>query len=147
MSPRVALPVSLCAAFALAVLASSNILLAGQQPGRPQLPEVGSGVVSLDVHAQGAAVDLLITTREGEVLELSHQRSTNSGKSWGTSHIMNVEQPISIARRGNDPQVVAHGEHIAVHWSTHGESRRGAGPMATAVSQDPGRGRRWLQSS
>ena len=139
MSRRVRTPVGLCAAFALAVLAISNIPLAGQEPGRPQVPEVGSGVVSLDVHAQGATVDLLTTTREGETLELSHQRSTDSGRSWGMSHVINVDRPISIARRGNEPQVVAHGDHVAVHWSTHGESRFGAGPMATAVSHDAGR--------
>ena len=139
MVRRVTSPVVLCAAFALAVLASSNALLVGQQPGRPQVPEIGSGVVSLDVYAQGVTVDLLVTTREGESLDLRHQRSTNGGKSWGTSHVVNVEKPIAIARRGNEPQIVAHGEHVAVHWSTHGESRHGAGPMVTAISQDAGR--------
>ena len=111
----------------------------GQQPGRPQVQEVAPGVVSLDVYAQGTIVDLLMTTRDGETLELSHQRSTDGGQSWGTSHVVDTNKPISVAKRGNEPQVVAHGEHVAVHWSTAGESRHGAGPMATAVSHDAGR--------
>jgi hypothetical protein len=130
--------VSQWAAVALVVFMSSLPLLAGQQPGRSQVLEIGSGVVSLDVYAQDTTLDLLITTREGGALELSHQRSTDGGETWGTAHVITVDQPISIARRGNEPQVVAHREHIAVHWSTHGESRHGAGPMATAVSHDAG---------
>ena len=137
MSRRGTPPVGMWSVFALVV--ATSISLAGQQAGRPQLPERGSGVVSLDVYAQGATLDLLITTRESDTLELSHQRSTNGGKSWGTSHVINVDKPISIAMRGNEPQVAAHGEQIAVHWSTKGESRFGAGPMATAVSHDAGR--------
>jgi len=139
MNRRVTPPATLCLVFALPVLTNSNVLLAGEQPGRPQLPAVGSGVVSLDVYAQDATLDLLTTTREGETLELSHQRSRDGGKSWGTSHVINIHQPISIARRGNEPQVVAHREHVVVHWSTHGESRFGAGPMASTVSHDAGR--------
>ena len=67
--------------FALFVLANSLPLFGGEQPGRPQVQEVGSVVVSLDVYAQGATVDLLMTTRDGETPELSHQRSTDGGQS------------------------------------------------------------------
>ena len=80
-----------------------------------------------------------MTTRDGQNLELSHQRSTDGGRSWGMSRVINTDEPISVAKRGNEPQVVAHGEHVAVHWSTPGESRHGAGPMATAVSHNAGR--------
>ena len=103
------------------------------------MQEVAPGVVSLDVYAQWTTVDLLMTSRDGETLELSHQRSTDGGQSWGRSHVIDIDKPISIAKRGNEPQVVAHGEHVAVHWSSSGVSRHGAGPLATAVSHDAGR--------
>jgi hypothetical protein len=96
--------------------------------------------VSLDVFAQGAVLDLLTTAREGTSLELRHQRSTDGGETWGTVHVIDtLDQPISIATRGNEPQVVAHKEHVTVHWSTNGTSRHGAGPMVSAVSHDAGR--------
>ena len=73
------------AVLALFVLAHSLPLLGGKQPGRPQVQEVAPGVVSLDVYAQGTTENLLMTSRDGETLELSHQRSTDGGQSWGRS--------------------------------------------------------------
>ena len=85
-------------------------------------------------------LDLLTTARERTSLELRHQRSTDAGETWGAVHAIDTsDQPISIATRGNEPQVVAHGDHVTVHWSTAGTSRFGAGPMVTAVSHDAGR--------
>ena len=115
--------------------------VAAEQPqDRPAPQEIGNGTVSLDVFAQGAVLDLLTTAREGTSLELRHQRSTDGGQTWGTEHVIDtLGQPISIATRGNEPQVVAHVEHVTVHWSTNGTSRHGAGPMVSAVSHDAGR--------
>ncbi len=110
-----------------------------QPPGRPARREIGNGTVSLDVHAQGAVLDLLTTTREGSSLELRHQRSIDGGATWGAVRVIfTSDQPISIATRGNEPQVVAHLDHVTVQWSTTGASRFGAGPMVTAVSHDGG---------
>ena len=110
-----------------------------QPAGRPARPPIGNGTASLDVFAQGATLDLLTTQRADTDLELRHQRSTDGGGTWGPVHVIDtVDQPISIATRGNEPQVVAHGDHVMVHWSTTGSARFGAGPMVTAVSDDAG---------
>ncbi len=139
MNRRFTRPVRVWVAFALAVLANSAPLVVGAQPEQPHVLTRGSGVASLDVYAQRSILDMLITVREGEALELRHQRSIDGGKTWGKARVISVgEKPISTAQRGNEPQVVAHGNHITVHWSTAGESRHGGGPMATAVSHDAG---------
>lgn len=111
-----------------------------QPAGQPVRQPIGNGTASLDVFAQGATVDLLTTQRAGVDLELRHQRSTDGGETWGPIQVIDTRaRPISIASRGNEPQVVAHGNHVAVHWSTTGTARFGAGPMVTAVSDDGGR--------
>ncbi len=118
-----------------------GVTVAVAQPvGRPARQEIGNGTVSLDLYSQGAVIDLLTTTREGESLELRHQRSRDGGDTWGAVRVIDTDdRPISIAARGNEPQVVAHGDHVTVHWSTTGTSRHGAGPMVSAVSHDAGR--------
>ena len=89
---------------------------------------------------RGGVLDLLTTAHERTSLELRHQRSTDAGETLGAVHVIDTsDQPISIAIRGNEPQVVAHGDHVTVHWSTTGTSRFGAGPMVTAGSHDAGR--------
>ncbi len=110
------------------------------QPGRPARPAAGDGTASLDVFAQGTVIDLLTTQRQGPTLELGHQRSTDGGQTWGPRRFIDTSSaPISIASRGNEPQVVAHGDHVLVHWSTTGTTRFGAGPMVTARSSDGGK--------
>ena len=101
---------------------------------------VGNGTVSIDVFAQDLTVDLLVAERDGGVLELHQQRSLDGGETWEPVRVIDTTvKPISIARRGNGPQIVAHQGHIAVHWSTTGSARFGAGPMVTAISDDAGR--------
>jgi hypothetical protein len=125
------------AAFFLAVMPLASQV---QPVGRPARPSVGDGVASLDVFAQGTTLDLLVTHRQGTDLQLRYRRSTDGGDTWGLARTIDTTaQPISIASRGNDPQVVAHGDHIAVHWSTTGTARFGAGPGVTAISDDAGR--------
>ena len=109
------------------------------QHGRPARPAAGDGIASLDVFAQGPVLDLLTTERRGSQLELGHQRSTDGGQTWSPLRRIDTSSaPISIASRGNEPQVVAHGDHVLVHWSTTGSTRFGAGPMVTARSSDGG---------
>ena len=109
------------AAFFLGVMPLASQV---QPVGRPARPSVGDGVASLDIFAQGTTLDLLVTHRQGADLQLRHRRSTDGGDTWGLARAIDTSaQPISIASRGNDPQVVAHGDHIAVHWSTKGAAR------------------------
>ena len=111
-----------------------------QPPGQPVRQVVGNGTASIDVFAQDATVDLLTTQRNGGDLQLHHQRSVDGGETWGLVRVIDTTtKPISIASRGNEPQIVAYRDHIAVHWSTKGAARFGAGPMVTAVSDDAGR--------
>lgn len=111
----------------------------GEQSARSETRQPVEGVVSLDVYTSGTTVDVLTVVASGDEKRLEHQRSTDGGSSWGPLHVIDVgDSPISIASRGNGPQVVAHDEHVAVHWSTTGDDRFGAGPMATAVSHDGG---------
>ena len=111
-----------------------------QPTGQPVRQVVGNGTASIDVFSQDAMVDLLTTQRDGGGLQLHHQRSVDGGATWGAVRVIDTTtKPISIANRGNEPQIVAHGDHIAVHWSTKGTARFGAGPMVTAVSDDAGR--------
>lgn len=113
--------------------------VATAQPGRPARPTVGDGTASIDVFAQDMTVDLLTTERDGANLELRHQRSVDGGATWSAIHVIDTsDRPISMASRGNEPQVVAHGDHVVVHWSAKGGARFGAGPMVTAVSADAG---------
>ena len=124
----------------LASVVATTRVAEGQALGRPARQAIGNGTVSLDVYAHGAVLDLLTTTREGARLELRHRRSTDGGETWGAEHPIDTsKQPISIATRGNEPQVVSHADHVTVHWSTTGTSRFGAGPMVSAVSHDAGR--------
>jgi hypothetical protein len=100
----------------------------------------GSGVIGLDVHAQGAVLDLLTAVREGETTALRHQRSRDGGRTWSAA----VPLPLGPGgifppHRGADPQVAAHGERVVVLWTRPGSSRFGSGPLATAVSDDGGR--------
>ena len=112
----------------------------GQESGQPVRQPAGNGTVSIDVFAQDLTVDLLTTERDGNDLKLYHQRSLDGGETWGPARTIDTAaKPISIARRGNEPQVVAYEEHVAVHWSTKGTARYGAGPMVTAISDDAGR--------
>jgi hypothetical protein len=128
------------AAALLVGLGATTGVIRAQSAGQPVRQPIGNGTASLDVFAQGATLDLLTTERDGSDLELRHQRSTDGGETWGPVHVIDTaDQPISIASRGNEPQVVAHGDHVAVHWSTTGTARFGAGPMVTAISDDAGR--------
>ena len=112
-------------------------MVSGQRPRHARQPVFG--VVAFDAYASGSTVDILFVNNDGQAKTLHHQRSLDGGISWGaTTDIDTGLTPIGVASRGNGPQVVAHGEHVAVHWSTDGVDRHGSGPMATAYSSDGG---------
>jgi hypothetical protein len=100
----------------------------------------GNGVLALDVYVQGSTVDLLLAVDGAQGAELRHQRSTDAGRTWSAPTTIPVAPAgIKKPRRNSDPQVVAVGEHVVVVWTAPGTSRRGGGPLATAVSADGGR--------
>lgn len=120
-------------AVVLAVLAAATPAPAGHS-------SAGSGVIGLDVFAQGAVLDLLTAVREGEATGLRHQRSRDGGRTWSAA----VAVPLGAGglfppHRGADPQVAARGERVVALWTRPGSSRFGSGPLATAVSDDGGR--------
>ena len=131
----------LIALISLLISQAGIIPAATAQPAdRPMRQPQLNGTASLDVFAQGSVLDLLTTQRHGTSLELIHRRSIDGGATWGPAHTIDTaRRPISIASRGNEPQIVSHGPHLMVHWSTNGSSRHGAGPMRTALSDDAGR--------
>ena len=98
-----------------------------------------NGTVALDVYASGLTIDVLTTVSEDGEKRLEHQRSLDGGAHWGPVREVELgEHRIAVASRGNDPQVVAHGDHIVAHWSTNGPERFGSGPLVTSVSHDGG---------
>tara|TARA_B100000029_G_C17559692_1_gene952889 strand:- start:179 stop:1396 length:1218 start_codon:yes stop_codon:yes gene_type:complete len=112
----------------------------GQEHGRPIRQTIGNGTASIDVFAQGLVLDLLTAERDDGDLTLHHRRSLDGGQTWGAARVIDTSlKPISLASRGNEPQIVAHDEHVVVHWSTKGNARFGAGPMVTAISDDAGK--------
>ena len=120
-------------------LSAAPHVVKGQGYGQPTRQTVGNGTASIDVFAQGLTVDLLTTERDDGDLTLHHRRSLDGGKTWRAPRVIDTSlKPIALASRGNEPQIVAHNEHIVVHWSTKGTARFGAGPMVTAISDDAG---------
>jgi hypothetical protein len=97
----------------------------------------GSGVVGLDVYAQGPLVDVLLARKGADGVRLEHQRSRDGGRTWGPARTIAPAQ-VATPRRGNDPQIAAAGDKLVALWSVPGTSRFGGGPLATALSTDGG---------
>ena len=122
-----------------AIVSTASHVIKGQEHGRPNRQTVGNGTASIDVFAQGLVLDMLTTERDEGDLSLHHRRSLDGGETWSAPRLIDTSiKPISLASRGNEPQIVAHEEHVVVHWSTKGTARFGAGPMVTAISNDAG---------
>lgn len=103
---------------------------------------VGNGVTSLDVCADGSRVSLLIAKRDGEKPPvLQYLRSNDGGASWSDAATVGAGQAPPIpAHRGADAQIAAAGERVVAVWTTEGtEDRFGRGPMASAYSHDGGK--------
>jgi BNR repeat-like domain len=129
----------------LAVLPSLLLVAAlfaapGLRPGTASPShEKRDGVATLDVWSQENTLDLLLTVRAGEVHRLVHRRSKDGGASWSEDHVVDTGPGgLLPSHRGNDPQVVTHGETVLVVWTRPGTSRFGSGPLGTARSLDGG---------
>jgi hypothetical protein len=115
-------------------------VVAGAAPAPAGHSPAGTGVVSLDVYAQGAVLDLLTAVRQGEATELAHQRSRDGGRTWSAPTRLPLGAGgIHPPHRGADAQVAAHGETVVALWTRPGTSRFGSGPLGTALSSDGGR--------
>ena len=106
-------------------------------------PVVG-GVMSLDVCADGDRLHLLTASRPtaataAERPHLLYQNSDDAGVTWSAPIELGAQQPATIAKRGMDAQVAAHGNLLVAVWPTAGSDKMGRGPMATALSSDGGR--------
>jgi hypothetical protein len=123
------------AAVSCAALATA----ATSQAHGPHAGHATTGVVGLDVYAQGAVVDLLVADNGSAGVELRHQRSRDGGRTWAKSHVVAAGAPrVARPRRGNDPQVAADGDRLVAVWSAPGTTSRWGGPLVAAVSDDAG---------
>ncbi len=102
--------------------------------------ETHGGVVGLDVAERNGVLHVLTTVRAGDGFELRHQRSTDAGRTWSTPvTIPSDGRPPGPVHRGNEPQLAVNGDRLVVVWTRKGNSRFGAGAMASARSEDGGR--------
>lgn len=101
-----------------------------------------TGVVSLDVYAQGAHLYLL-TAVAGTPAVLQYQQSSDGGATWSSPVPVGVGQPApDPIHRGMDAQIAADpdGQHLLAVWTTAGtQDKYGRGPIATACSSDSGK--------
>jgi hypothetical protein len=119
-----------------AMVAASLVPLPARPAGGHQPAPPGSGVLGLDVYAQGPIVDLLIADKTATGGELRHQRSRDGGRTWSEPHRIAAE--LKSARRGDEPQIAATGDRLVAVWTRPGGNRFGKGPFGTALSADGG---------
>jgi Neuraminidase (sialidase) len=120
--------------FATIFLFTLPAMAAEKKPAPP-------GVVSLDVYADGARIDLLTGTRDVDSpAALRFQRSDDGGKSWTTPVPVGAGQPApEPVHRGMDAQIAAAGDRLVAIWTTGADTRMGRGPLASALSADGGK--------
>jgi hypothetical protein len=117
------------AALSLFAVSSRPTLAHGPAP-------TGSGVVGLDVYAQGPTVDVLLAEKTASGVVLLHQRSRDGGATWSEAHPVSAD--VKSARRGDEPQIAAVGDRLVALWTRPGGNRFGKGPLGTALSADGG---------
>jgi hypothetical protein len=120
--------------FALVLAAGGTVAFAaGHQD------HAAAEVVSLDVYAQPAIVDMLVGVKTGDGFELRHQRSKDGGATWTPAVRLPIPpKDIHSPHRGADPQVVAFGDRLVALWTKPGTSKWGGGAIGTALSIDGG---------
>lgn len=99
-----------------------------------------SGVVSLDVCADGGTVHLLLGFRENGFTRLEYLRSEDGGVTWSSPvRVDRGAPPPHRPVRGNDARIAARGNSVLAVWTASGTGFMGSGPLATAISSDGGR--------
>jgi hypothetical protein len=101
-----------------------------------------TGVVSLDVVAEGGRLHLLTGRHAQGATTIWHQVSADDGKSWSAQ--TQVEGPSgagATVTRGSDARIAAVDGKLIAMWMSHvdGASHGGAGPMVAARSSDGGK--------
>ena len=124
-------------------LAGCPYFVARAEGGHPPHPQA-DGVRSLDVYSDRGFLHQLTGEVQGGEVPLVYRFSQDAGESWSAPiQVSPGAAPAHGLRRGMDAQVAAHGNRVFVAWMTPGTDRWGAGPIATAFSEDGGR--RWHQ--
>jgi len=96
-----------------------------------------SGVISLDVYADGGVVHVLMgESRDGKVA-LVHRR-TSDGIAWSDAVRVAAGPAPRHLRRGDDAQVAARGQRVLALWGIEGTGYMKSGPFAAALSDDGG---------
>lgn len=106
--------------------------------GHQAIPE---GVISLDIVNYNNQLHLLTGIYKQGQKSLWYQNTKDGGKSWSTAvKILNEDKLAVKMVRGNDAQITAQANNIAVTWTKYDESVRfNAGPMQAAHSADGGK--------
>lgn len=125
-----------------------SISIGGPLAGAPSLSEkkqqtvdsLPQGIISLDGFANGSSMHLLMTKQDSKQKELLYVRSNDGGISWLKPVSISITNgKINSRSRGYYPQVAGYKNKIAAVWNVPGNSKFGAGPLATAVSENSGK--------
>jgi hypothetical protein len=98
------------------------------------------GVISVDIVNANNRLHLLTGKLKQEQKTLWYQNSNDGGKSWSSAvKILNDDNLAIKMTRGNDAQITAQGDNVAVTWTKYDpKSRFKAGAMQAARSTDGG---------
>jgi hypothetical protein len=97
------------------------------------------GAASLDVYTQNDTLDLFVVENKNKYFSMNHMRSLDGGKTWKSNVIQVAGANIHSPHRGNDPRIVAFGDHLLAVWTAKGKSSWGSGDLQTAISSDGGK--------
>lgn len=98
-----------------------------------------AGPKSLDVFAEGDAVDVLVAVEDEAGLKLLHTHSTDGGATWRAATRVDAAGPTPHRPSFHSaPQIARVGEQLVAVWTTGGTGFMGRGPMASARSRDGG---------
>lgn len=101
-----------------------------------------TGVVSLDVVAEGGKLHLLTGRHAGTETTIWHQVSTDDGRSWSTeTQVQGPPGAGATVTRGSDARLAVVGGKLVAVWMRHveGAPHGGVGPMVSAHSSDGGK--------
>jgi hypothetical protein len=125
-----------------------NVVTAEEEPqlAKPAATESGQTTVGLyeinsfDVYRDKDTIHVLTAgkiAKDNKIVSLRYLHWANSGQTWSSPVNLGDNLPATIAVRGNDVQIAAHGKHLAALWQTQGELP-GMGSLSTVYSGDNG---------